>query len=109
MSKRYGKSNAAKGRRYSISEKRAVLEYVENVNLERGRGGIAAAAKRFGVSPLTISNWLRSNGLPTRGSGGNRPSVDVFRRLAELHEQIVKVEGELATYEKEYLRLKSEI
>jgi hypothetical protein len=29
--------------------------------------------------------------------------------MAELHEQIVKVEGELATYEKEYARLKAEI
>jgi len=106
MSKR--KKNAAKGRRYSISEKRAVLEFVESVNLERGRGGIAAAAQQFGVSPLTISNWLRSDGMPTRGSGV-RPSIEVFRRMAELHEQIVKAEGELATYEKEYARLKAEI
>lgn len=109
MSKPTGKKNAAKGRRYSIAEKRAVLDYVESVNLERGRGGIAAASGHFGVSPLTISNWLRSDGMPTRGGGGNRPSVEVFRRLAELHERIVKVESELSAYEKEYVRLKSEI
>ena len=102
------KKNAAKGRRYSISEKRAVLEFVESVNLERGRGGIAAAAQQFGVSPLTISNWMRSDGMPTRGSGA-RPFIEVFRRMAELHEQIGKVEGELATDEKEYARLKAEI
>lgn len=109
MSKRNGKNNAAKGRRYSVSEKRAVLDYVESVNLERGRGGIAAAAKRYGVSPLTISNWLRSEGSTPQRATGSRPSVDVFRRLAELHEKIIKVESELEEYEREYARLKSEI
>ena len=108
MSNRNGNSNAAKGRRYSIAEKRAVIEHVESVNFERGRGGIAAASKRFGISPLTISNWLRSDGMPTRGTG-SRPSTDIFRRMAELHEQISQVEAELLKLEKEYARLKSEI
>ena len=108
MSKRNGKNNAAKGRRYSVAEKRAVLEFVESVNHERGRGGITAAAKHFGVSPLTISNWLRNEGTRVPGAA-NRTPVDVFRRLAELHEQIVKVEEELSAFEQEYARLKSEI
>ena len=108
MSKRNPKKNAAKGRRYSIAEKRAVLELVESVNLERGRGGIAVASQRFGVSPLTISNWLRSDGLPTRGNG-SRPSIEVFHRMADLHEKIIKVEAELTAFEKEYAKLKSEI
>ena len=108
MSKRKSAKNAAKGRRYSIAEKRAVLEVVENVNLDRGRGGIAAASKQFGVSPLTISNWMRTEGVSNRPRG-SRPSGEVFQRLAELHEEIVRVEAELAAYEKEYSRLKSEI
>ena len=108
MSRGKGKKNAAKGRRYSIAEKRAVLEFVEKVNRDRGRGGISSAAKHFGVSPLTISNWLRSDGMPTRGTG-SRPSADVFRRLAELHDEIVRVESELAAFRKEYARLKNKI
>jgi len=108
MSQRNGNSNAAKGRRYSIAERRAVIEHVESVNLERGRGGIAGASKRFGISPLTISNWLRRDGMPARGAG-SRLSTEVFRRMAELHEQISQVEAELLELEKEYARLKSEI
>ena len=103
-----GKNNAAKGRRYSIAEKRAVLEFVEKVNSERGRGGISSASKRFGVSPLTISTWIRSAGAPTQRAG-SRASADVFRRLAELHDRIVRMESDLAASRKEYARLKSRI
>jgi len=109
--KRTRKRNAAKGKRYSASEKRAVLDYVESVNLERGRGGITAASKQFGVSPLTISNWMHAEGRTGMPTGGKRvkPSSEVFRRMAEVHEEIVKVESELTTLRKEYVKLKGKI
>ncbi len=108
MSKRNGERNSAKGRRYSLAEKNAVLKHVETVNLERGRGGISAAAEQFGVSPLTISNWLHSEGVSSR-SQGSHPPVEIFYRMAEVQEQIMKAEGELARYEREYAKLKSEL
>ena len=110
MSKRNLKKNAAKGRRYSIAEKRAVLELVESVNLERGRGGIAVASQRFGVSPLTISNWMKRSGVPSvRGARSNVHFASNLRRLAEIHESISKKEAELLKLQRDYSALKKKL
>ena len=53
-------NNKGTGRRYSLAEKTVIIAHVERINIERGRGGITDAAKRFGVSPLTIANWLEA-------------------------------------------------
>lgn len=98
--------DAAKGKRYSDSEKRAVLDYVEGVNAERGRGGVTAAAREFGVSSLTIAGWIKKERRAGADTGGRLPA-DVFRRLGELHEKIVKAESELQEMRKQYARLKA--
>lgn len=108
MSEGAKNNNAAKGRRYSLSEKRAVIEYVETVNGEKGRGGITAAAKRFGVSPLTVSSWLRVNGSGKR-KPSPRPNGEIFQRMAELHAKIVETEAELEQFEREYAQLKADL
>ena len=55
--------NASKGKRYSADERAKILAVVHEVNAKRGRGGVTAAAAKFGVSPLTISHWLRNVGI----------------------------------------------
>ncbi|NIP93270.1 MAG: hypothetical protein GWO24_07365, partial [Akkermansiaceae bacterium] len=35
----------------------------------KGRGGVAAAARKFRVSPLSINNWLKKG-----GAGAGKPS-----------------------------------
>ncbi len=110
MTRKVRKRNASKGKRYSSAEKRAVLDHVERVNRDRGRGGISSAARHFGVSPLTISNWLRSEGAGAPVSG-KRPKVSAedFRRMAELHERIIEVEAELQNLRNEYAQLKGKL
>ncbi len=55
------------GTRYTEEEKKAVLEFVAQVNAKKGRGGMTAAAKKFKVTPLTVSNWIAKfgGGAPT--------------------------------------------
>ena len=101
--------NQAKGKRYSASEKAKVLATVEKVNAEKGRGGITAAAAKYGVTPLTISSWLRSAGISTRGGGKSQAGPEVFRRLAELHETIIRTEEELSKLQQEYAGLKRKL
>ena len=101
--------NKAKGKRYSAAEKAKVLAMVEKVNAEKGRGGITAAAAKFGVTPLTISAWLRNAGISTRGGAKSQAGPEVFRRLAELHETIIKTEDELASLKQEYAALKRKL
>ena len=101
------KGNQAKGKRYSTKEKAQVLSFVEEHNAENGRGGISAAARKFGVTPLTISNWLVQSENASASSPRNFATV--IRQLAKLNEQIVKAEGQLAELQKEYEQLKKEL
>tara|TARA_R110000824_G_scaffold384020_1_gene577830 strand:+ start:2107 stop:2430 length:324 start_codon:yes stop_codon:yes gene_type:complete len=75
------------GRRYSAKKKQQVVNWVIDWSHERGRGGIAAAAKRFGMTPLTISSWLAANPVG--------PKVDItaaLRELADITDQLIKLE-----------------
>ena len=38
--------------------KNEVLALIAKVNAEKGRGGVAAAAKKFKISAVTIGRWL---------------------------------------------------
>jgi len=53
------KRNTDKGKRYTAEEKKAIIDVVNKVNADKGRGGQSAASKQFGVSQLTISAWLK--------------------------------------------------
>jgi hypothetical protein len=104
-------SSKLKGKRYTSKEKAQVLAYVETVNSERGRGGITAAAKKFRVTPLTISNWIKASGISSamtgRRSGAN--FAVTLRRLADLHDTITKKEKELAQLRRDYDALKKKL
>lgn len=56
------KKAAATGVRYTDAEKQKVVDFVSEYNTANGRGGQSAAAKKFNVTPLTISGWLRTLG-----------------------------------------------
>lgn len=87
------KAAASKGKRYSDQEKSEILAFVE----AQGRGGASAAAKRFNVSPLTISSWRKAAGTTgsVRGkSSSSGPSVekdDVLRALAKKGFKVVRM------------------
>ena len=54
------------GKRYSIPERKKILAFAA----KRGRGGIAAACREFGVSYIALRRWMKygASGLP-RGRG----------------------------------------
>lgn len=103
-----GKNHAAKGKRYTLAEKQAVLEHVEAVNAQKGRGGIAAAARAFGITPLTISNWLQQGSVPPVG-GDVTISARDFQRLAEVHGLILEAERALEELRREYVELRAKL
>ncbi len=104
------KAKNSKGRRYTIEEKTDVLSYVDSVNAERGRGGQTAAAKKFGISLLTLSNWIRSSaGGGIRTSGKSTSMGNTLAKLATLHAQIEAKESELANWKQEFDRIKRSI
>lgn len=57
------KKPSSKGIRYSDEVKKQVVDFVTAYNKDKGRGGQNAAARKFKVTPLTISGWLKSAGV----------------------------------------------
>jgi transposase-like protein len=83
------KKATTKGKRYSESERAEILKFVD----QQGRGGASAAAKKFGVSPLTISTWKKAT-APARGkakASGPMERDDVLRTLAERGFKVVRM------------------
>ena len=68
------KSN--KGKRYTDEEKQEIVDFVNEYNAAKGRGGAANASKKFGVSQLTIGAWLK------KGKGGATKKVKAAAKKA---------------------------
>ncbi len=102
----------SKGKRYCEAEREKILEHVEDVNRSKGRGGIAAASRKFGVTALTISNWLRADeprALSMRRTHRSSNAAETLRRLADIHEEMSKRERELIPLRKEFEKLKKSL
>ena len=56
------KKAATTGVRYSDAQKKEIVDYVIQYNSSKGRGGQSAASKKFKVTPLTISAWIKASG-----------------------------------------------
>ena len=102
---------AKKAKRYAEDFKKQVLDFVESV----GRGGATQAAKKFGVSPISISNWKKKLGLA--GSGGSSPKPSsrpasrdqIIARLGRLSTRLTANEKEQAALQKEFDQLKAKL
>lgn len=58
------KKAAATGIRYTDAQKKEIVDFVAQYNTANGRGGQSAASKKYKVTPLTISAWLKASGAP---------------------------------------------
>ena len=109
----------ARGTRYTPEQKAEILDFVNQVNEEKGRGGAAAAARKFGISQITIGLWVKKGGKPSaskkssaKGATRGRPKAvgngvaSKLRRLADLHEEISAAEAGLKSLKAEYTALK---
>ena len=107
--KRVAKVTAAKkAKRYTDDVKKQVLDFVESI----GRGGISQAAKKFGVSPLSISNWKKKLGggeSATKSRSEAKPSGrdQVLAKMTKLSSEMVSTEKKLAAMQKEFDQLKA--
>lgn len=103
--------NAAKGRRYTNKEKADIIAYVDKVNADKGRGGQSAASKKYKISPLTISSWIRAGvGAGAAVASGGKVAGPIGKKLSQLqmlHDQIARTEKELAKMKAQFNALKS--
>ena len=66
MSKTRKKGNT--GKRYTTAQRTKILNFVE----KKGRGGISAAIKKFGVSYIAMRRWMKF-GVAGSGKRGRPP------------------------------------
>jgi len=117
------KKTTTKGKRYTTAEKQEVLDYVASVDAEKGRGGVAAAARQFGITPLTVTAWKKRFGTdassaPARASSkeasvtasrGATTQSRALHRLGEILDAIEAHKAKIVTLEKEYAKLKKKV
>ena len=53
--------------RYDQKTKDEVVAFIQEFNKKNGRGGQSAAVKKYKVTALTISKWLKKAGVKTGG------------------------------------------
>lgn len=107
------KKKTTKGKRYTPEQKQKVLDYVASVDNENGRGGVAAAQRKFGITALTITNWKqKASGGTSSKKGASRGATAqsrVLHRLAEILDQVATKEAEIDALNKEYAKLKKKV
>jgi hypothetical protein len=57
-----------KGVRYTAEQKQEVVDFVSSYNEANGRGGQSQAAKKYNLSVLTVSAWLKALGGKKKGA-----------------------------------------
>ncbi|MFM2198167.1 MAG: hypothetical protein RLZZ505_1599 [Verrucomicrobiota bacterium] len=105
------KKDIVRGKRYSAEEKSKIVSFVESHNAANGRGGQSAAAKKFGVSQLTVSGWLKGSGTAARSSkastkGGFQSKLTA---LSTLGLDIAKLEKELSAKRAKFDAIKASL
>ena len=109
------KKSASKGKRYTPAERKKVISFVESVNAKKGRGGVTAAVKKFGVTALTISTWIKKEGEAAKKgnvkvtSHAKGTSTDVLDQLVALRDEISGLESQLAAKRSQFDTLKGKL
>ena len=103
-------ANSKKGRRYSAEEKQQVIDFVNSWNVSKGRGGQSQAAKKYDLSVLTVSSWLKGAGVgkPSKAKAAAKAPAPAkaavvpaglaakVSSLLQVGDQIRKAESDLA-------------
>lgn len=114
------KGSKGAGKRYSAAEKQEVIDFVNSYNASNGRGGQSEAARKFNISILTVSAWLKKSGSKVaKGSkavAAGKSSAKVSSALTakvasliQMSDRIQKAELELAKLRAGYESLKASI
>ena len=108
-----------RGVRYDASKKQEVIDFAIAHNMKKGRGGQSAAARKFGISILTVSSWLKGSGskpakAPKAGKAAPAPKVSAaltgkIKALLDLGDRIRKAEAELRKLQDQYASLSASI
>lgn len=87
-------------RRYSPEEKNKVVDFVKSFDKTHGRGGKAAAVKKFKLAPMTVGTWVKRYGdkpmQPKSKKKADAPSgrLQCLRRMIDIQLEVRKLQEE---------------
>lgn len=86
--------------RYSAAKKREVIKFVNDFNKKNGRGGQAAASKKYKIGSLSIAKWLKNESSPAKprvqkaaATSGSLKSI--LARMTEIRDQVDNLHAEM--------------
>ena len=97
-----------KAKRYTDAKKAEILNFIES----KGRGGQAAALKKFKVSAATINSWRKKSGRKVESKSknlGTSSKLKVVQELIRIRAEIDAAETKLVTLQKQHKRLRSKV
>ncbi len=101
------KNKSARGTRYSAKQKSAILLFVDKFNAKNSRGGAAEAARKYGITQLTISKWMKEAGSPSPKRKSVTDFAKTIKRLTQVHNDMAELQTKLDSLKKEYVELKA--
>ena len=111
-------------KRYSQKQKDDVVAFIQKFNEENGRGGQAAAAKKWKLNPITVKSWMEKAGVASPGKSAKKKSkgkkTTTIRRttraakstgggVAGTLKRMMQIQEEIAALQGEYDKLKSSL
>lgn len=99
--------SSARGTRYTSKQKANILLFVDKHNAKNGRGGAATAARKFGITQLTISKWMKETGAPAPKRKTSADFEKTIKRLADIYKDMATMQDKLDSLRKEYVELKA--
>lgn len=103
--------------RYTPDQQAEIVQFVHDHNAKHGRAGQASASKKYGVSVLTISKWLKSAGNRTeepspgrrgRPRAASRPTGAVTGIEGAL-KRMLEIQSKLGSLRAEYEGLRAKL
>ncbi|MCB1235614.1 MAG: hypothetical protein KDM91_11130 [Verrucomicrobiae bacterium] len=112
--------------RYDQKKKDEVVAFILDYNKANGRGGQTVAAKKYGISPITIGAWLKKAGVkkaggrgkakaaatpkgPGRGRGRGRRAAAVSGATSDVLSRMMEVSKQIEALQAEYASLKARL
>lgn len=98
-----------KGKRYSFEERSDVLLFINNHNNNYGRGGMTTAVKKFGISAVTIRNWIAERKESGAEKVSHTKQGDIYRNIAALVDEIATMQRSIDVKTQELTDLRKKI
>jgi transposase-like protein len=100
---------AIRGKRYSAEEKTKIIAFVNEHNAKNKRGGQLTAAKKFGISQLTIATWLKKSGGKAAAKGAKKTTAKSTSKAVTTKGSMEKKLNSLLSLGKEMEKLERDL